>query len=159
MTKARYLAVTVAFFATAWFICALGLVFAPQAFLGSIPTPSEARAASNAPTDHLKLTSISSPLLGSKTEVAAQSAIEAANNSVDLVEVVDAVNMRSAASSAESVVKVQLEGARLRVVSRDGNWIQVVEPESGLQGWVYEKYVRSVAPTPQRARVADARID
>lgn len=157
MTKARYLAVTVAFFATAWFVCALGLVFAPHAFLGSIPTQSEARAASNAPTEHLKLTSISSPLLGSKTEVVAQSSMEAVDRNVDWVEVVDAVNMRSGASSAASIIKVQLEGARLHVVSRDGNWIQVVEPESGLQGWVYKKYVQLAdKPAVERARVADA---
>jgi len=123
-----------AFFATAWFVCALGLVFAPHAFLGSIPTQSEARAASNAPTDHSKRASILTPLLGSKPEDIAQNSTEAGDRNVDWVEVLDAVNIRNGASSAGSVVKVQLEGARLRVVSREGNWLEVVEPESGLQG-------------------------
>jgi uncharacterized protein YgiM (DUF1202 family) len=134
-------------------------VFAPHAFLGSIPTQSVAHAASNVPTDHSSRASILTPLLGSKPEDIAQSSTEARDRNVDWVQVVDAVNMRSGASSAGSVIKVQPEGTRLRVVSRDGNWIQVVEPESELQGWVYETYVRSVAPTPQRARVADARMD
>jgi uncharacterized protein YgiM (DUF1202 family) len=164
MGTIRYLALTAAFFGTAGFVCALGLVFAPYAFLGSITSQSEVRAAFSAPTERTSLTSplmppLTSPsslLLGSKPEVAAQGFMEGSDRRGNWVEVVDAVNMRSGASSAEPVINVQLEGTRLRVVSRDDNWINVVEPESEQRGWVYNKYVRSVEPALKRARVADA---
>jgi len=155
MGTIRYVAVTVAFFATACFVCGVGLVAAPHAFLGSITSKSAVRAASNAPPEHTSLTSPSSPLLGSKPELSAHRSMNVADRKGTWVEVVDAVNMRSGASSSKPLIKVQLEGTQLRVVSHDGNWIQVVEPESGLQGWVYNKYVELAEPALQRARVAD----
>jgi len=85
--------------------------------------------------------------------------LNVADRNSDWVEVVDAVNMRSGASSSNALIKVQLEGAQLRVVALDGNWINVEEPESEQRGWVYKKYVRSVEPTLQRGRVADVSVD
>lgn len=158
MCTIKYAAVTVAFFAIACFVCAIGLAVAPYTFVGSIPTQSEARAASNAPTEHSSLSSPSSSLLGSQPKRETQE-LDVANRNGDWVEVVDAVNMRSGASSSNVLIKVQLEGAQLRVVARDGNWINVEEPESEQRGWVYEKYVRSVEPTLQRAHVADVSVD
>jgi len=155
MGTIRYVAVTVAFLSTACFVCAIGFVVAPQAFLGSITDKSEVPVTSHAPTEHASVTLPSSPLLGSKPKLLALSS----GRNGDWVEVVDAVNMRSGASSAEPVIKVQLEGARLRVVSRDDNWINVVEPESEQRGWVYKKYVRSVEPALKRARVAGATVE
>jgi Bacterial SH3 domain len=159
MCTIKYAAVMVAFFATASLVCAIGLVVAPYAFVGSIPTQSEAPVASNAPKEHSSLPSPSSSLLGSQPKPEAQEALDVANHNGDWVEVVDAVNMRSGASSAKPTIEVQQEGATLRVVSHHGNWIEVVEPESGLQGWVYKKYVRSIEPALQRARVADASVE
>ena len=160
MCTIKYAAVTVAFFATACFVCAVGLlVAAPYAFVGSIPTQFGAHAASNAPTEHSSLPSPSSSLLGSQPKREVQESLNVADRNSDWVEVVDAVNMRSGASSSNALIKVQLEGLQLRVVARDGNWINVAEPESEQRGWVYKKYVRSVEPALQRARVADASVD
>ena len=53
------------------------------------------------------------------------------------VEVTDAVNIRSGPSSANSAFQVQLKGAHLRVASRNGKWIEVVDPNTGREGWVY----------------------
>jgi len=153
----QYVAVAVASLVTACSTFAIGLVVAPHAFLGPITSQSGVRAASNAPTGRASLTSPSSALLGSKLEVALPMAV--ADREGNWLEVVDAVNMRSGASSSSALIKVQLEGAQLRVVARDGNWINVAEPESEQRGWVYKKYVRSVEPALQRAFVADLSVD
>ena len=150
----QYVAVAVAFLVTACSTFAIGLAVAPHAFIGSITGQSEVRATLNAPTDRASLTSPSSTLLGSEPEVSAQEPIEVAGREHNWLEVVDAVNMRSGASSAEPLIKVQPEGTQLRVVPRVGNWIHVVEPESGLQGWVYKKHVQLAKPAElQSARV------
>ena len=159
MCTIKYAAVTLAFFTTACFVVLIGLAVAPQAFLGSVPTPSEVGTALNAPTEHSSFPSPSSSLLGSQFKHEVQDSLNVADRNGDWVEVVDAVNMRSGASSAKPTIEVQREGATLRVVSHHGNWIEVIEPESGLQGWVYKKYVRSIEPALQRARVADASVD
>ena len=62
----------------------------------------------------------------------------------DFVEVVNAVNMRSEPSSTASVVKVQRAGTKLRVASREGGWLEVVEPETGDTGWIYETFVKTI---------------
>ena len=155
MSIFQYVTVAVAFLVTACSTFAIGLVVAPHALIGSITSQSEVRATLNAPTERASLTSPSSTLLGSKPEVSAQGSIDVADREGIWLEVVDAVNMRRGASSAEPLIKVQPEGTQLHVVSRDGNWIHVVEPESGLQGWVYKKYVQLAKP----AELQSARVD
>jgi uncharacterized protein YraI len=89
----------------------------------------------------------------------AKDSVDVSDRSGDWVTVVDAVNMRSNASSAALVLKVQSKGVRLRVLSRDGNWINVVEPGTSLQGWVYTKYVQSAEPDSRQTRLADAKME
>lgn len=89
----------VPFFAVAGFVLATGLMVAPHAFLGSITGNFEARAASNVPTQSPTVTSVSSPLSGSKPGRLAQGSVEISDRNGDWVAVVDAVNMRIDASS------------------------------------------------------------
>jgi uncharacterized protein YgiM (DUF1202 family) len=67
------------------------------------------------------------------------------------VEVTDAVNMRSGPSSANPVLQMHREGAHLRVASRKGKWIEVVDPNTSREGWVYEKFLRPIKPTSRQA--------
>lgn len=67
------------------------------------------------------------------------------------LEVTHAVNMRSGPSSVALVLEVQREGAQLRVASRDGKWIEVVDPNTSREGWVYEKFVKPIAPISRQA--------
>jgi hypothetical protein len=159
MTSVRYLAMAVAFFAVACFVIAIGLMVAPHAFLGSITSKFEAGASSKAPTRSTSVTSLSSPLLGSKPDRVAKDSVDVSARNGDWVAVVDAVNMRSNASSAAPVLKVQSKGVRLRVLSRDGNWINVVEPGTSLKGWVYTKYVQSAEPDSRQTRLANAKVE
>jgi len=99
-----------------------------------------------------------SPLLGRAQEelVAIAAADDQRQREGEWVEVTDAVNMRSGGSSSDPVIKVQIEGKRLRVASRDGGWVEVVEPETEVIGWVYERYVKLIDPESQQARLVDA---
>ena len=83
-------------------------------------------------------------------------AAEGVAENEEWIETTGAVNMRSGPSSANPAIRVQLEGAQLRVATRDGNWIQVVEPKTGQEGWVYDRLVKPVEPISRRAEVAGA---
>jgi hypothetical protein len=67
MASIKYLAMAIAFFAVACSVVAIGMIVAPNAFLGSITSKFEARASSKAPTQGPSSTSLSSPLLGDKS--------------------------------------------------------------------------------------------
>lgn len=100
-----------------------------------------------------------SPLLGRVPEepvLSADDDSQRQRRDDEWVEVTDAVNMRSGDSSSDPVIKVQLEGERLRVASRNGDWVEVVEPETELTGWVYERYVKPVQPESKQAGLVDA---
>jgi uncharacterized protein YgiM (DUF1202 family) len=155
MCTPKYVVATVSFVVAVWLLGAIGINVARNSFAGSIEKKPELQVTSNIISEQPKLTSPASKLLGSEPEGVEQSPVDT-NRDSEWVEVTDAANMRSGASSADPVIKVQREGARLRVVSRDGNWINVVEPGSELQGWVYKKYVQLAEPALQSARVTDA---
>ncbi len=156
MSTTKYAAVAVAFLSAAFFIGAIGFMVASETFISSATDQPEIQMMSDARSEQTKLASPASLLIGSHPKVMAH---VSTNANGEWVKVIDAVKMRTGASSGDSLIKVQLEGARLRVVSRDGNWINVVEPQTELQGWVYKKYVTTVEPEVQRARVADAQVE
>ncbi|MDQ8730129.1 SH3 domain-containing protein [Bradyrhizobium sp. LHD-71] len=54
--------------------------------------------------------------------------------------------MRSGASSSASVVTVQPRGMRLRVLSRDGGWTEVVDPKTDQKGWIFRRYIKASGP-------------
>lgn len=85
-----------------------------------------------------------SMLLGAKPAAVAAEDGEAAGED-RWVEVARAVNMRQGPSSASAVIKVQRAGTKLRVASHEGKWVQVVEPDTGGMGWVFETFVKSVS--------------
>ena len=76
----------------------------------------------------------------------------------DWVEVSNSVNMRSGPSSANPVLKVQPEGARLQIASRDGRWIELVEPNTGQRGWVFDRHVKPADTISHRAAISGADI-
>src|SRR5665648_254490 len=58
------------------------------------------------------------------------------------VEVSSAVNMREGASGTADTLKIMQAGARLRVEGRDGNWVQVADPATKQQGWIYRRFLK-----------------
>lgn len=147
---AKYLTLSGLLFATACGVCALGLSVAGERFVRA-PSPDDPVAETAVRTASARP---QSALLGSNPERIAR---ELASRR-DWVEVVDAVNMRKGPSSANPVIKVQLAGAKLEVASRDGRWVEVIEPATGGTGWVFDDYVKPVAPASRRAEAADRTI-
>lgn len=130
--------ISIAFF-TVIVIATIGFILAGQTFMHSAGAGEAnlAALAEDPPIDRPV-----SVLLGTVPDPASESA-----SSKHWVEVVEDVNMRSGPSTADRIVKVQHEGARLKVSDRDGNWVQVIEPGSGTAGWIYERYVKGTAPS------------
>jgi hypothetical protein len=72
------------------------------------------------------------------------------------------VNMREAPSSSSSVIAVIAKGADLPVLDRKRGWVQVTDPATGKQGWIYsgllageakpDRRIKRVAPTEAEAK-------
>jgi Bacterial SH3 domain len=58
------------------------------------------------------------------------------------VEVVSAVNVRSDASSDGTILKTVQKGTKLRVKGRDGNWIQITDPATKEEGYIYTRFLK-----------------
>jgi uncharacterized protein YgiM (DUF1202 family) len=149
---AKYSAVSGFLLVTACGVCVLGLSLAGERFT-PVPSPSASETETIASVRATKARP-QSALLGSDPQRVAQEAEERQS----WVEVVDAVNMRQGPSSANAVIRVQLAGTKLRVESREGQWVEVSEPDSGETGWVFDAYVKSIAPASRRAEAAETTI-
>ncbi len=57
------------------------------------------------------------------------------------VELNSYVNLRTGPSSETDTVKVGAKGAKLRVTGREGNWVQVTDPQTSEVAWVYGRYI------------------
>jgi len=86
--------------------------------------------------------------------VSVESAPERRDADLEMVELTAATNMRFGPSSSTRVIKVQPAGARLRVKSRDDNWVEVLELESSRTGWVYSKFLTPADPRSSQSAVA-----
>jgi len=149
---AKYSAVSGLLLVTACGVCLLGFSLAGESF-APVPSPSASETETIASVRATEARP-QSALLGSDPQRVAQEAEERQS----WVEVVDAVNMRQGPSSANAVIRVQLAGTQLRVESRDGQWVEVSEPDSGETGWVFDAYVKSIAPASRRAEAAETTI-
>jgi hypothetical protein len=59
------------------------------------------------------------------------------------VEVAGAVNVRESPSATGQTLRVAEKGAKLRVMSREGNWVQVSDPTTSETGWIYARFVQT----------------
>jgi hypothetical protein len=59
------------------------------------------------------------------------------------VEVAGAVNVRESPSASGQTLRVAQKGAKLRVMSREGNWVQVSDPNTSETGWIYARFVET----------------
>ena len=67
------------------------------------------------------------------------------------VEMTAAVNMRVGPSSGTRIIKVQQAGTRLRLTSRNNDWVEVEAPDSGEAGWIYSKFAAPIDAPRQSA--------
>ena len=65
------------------------------------------------------------------------------------VALVGYANVRAAPSSDSDSLRVAQKGAKLKVTGRQGNWVQVSDPETDEVGWIYSRYIET-AQAPAR---------
>ncbi len=152
----KYAAVSAILLSATGGVSALGLAAAGDLFARSSPQELVA-VVSRAEMEHSIGKRPTSSLLGAKAEQTAEAGSEPTGKG-RWVEVVDAVNMRKGPASATEVIKVQLPGAKLRVASREGAWVEVLEPKTGGTGWVFEKFVKHIDPVSRRAEAGETAI-
>lgn len=52
------------------------------------------------------------------------------------------VNVRRGPSSSGATFKVAQKGTKLRVLGREGNWVQISDPATKQQGWIYKRFLK-----------------
>jgi hypothetical protein len=65
------------------------------------------------------------------------------------VEIVRAVDMHARAEQSSETVKVVEKGLKMRVTGRDKNWVQVSDPATSSNGWVYSRFLKPTEPPEQ----------
>jgi len=58
------------------------------------------------------------------------------------VEVASPVNVRKGPSSSDATFKVAQKGTKLRVLGRSGNWVQISDPATKQDGWIYKRFLK-----------------
>jgi len=64
------------------------------------------------------------------------------------------VNLREAPSSSATVLSVVAKGATLPVLDRKRGWVQVTDPATGKQGWIYSGLLVGETKAPSRRKRA-----
>jgi hypothetical protein len=68
---------------------------------------------------------------------------------VELVELTGSVNVRESPSPNAATVTVMEIGTKLRAIGRKGGWVQVTDPVTAQTGWVFSRYVTTLAAAGQ----------
>jgi len=74
---------------------------------------------------------------------------EAADPPAEWVEIVRPVDMHARPEQSSETVKVAEKGLKLRVTARDKNWVQVSEPATSANGWIYSRFLKPTEPPAQ----------
>ena len=74
---------------------------------------------------------------------------EAAEAPSEWVEIVRPVDMHARPEQSSETVKVAEKGLKFRVTARDKNWVQVSDPATSAEGWIYSRFLKSTQPPPQ----------
>lgn len=74
---------------------------------------------------------------------------EAGEAPTEWMEVIRPVDMHARPEQSSETVKVVEKGLKLRVAARDKNWVQVSEPATSANGWIYFRFLRPTEPPSQ----------
>ncbi len=112
------------------------------------PKPKPARAAKTEPA--VKVTTVKTvtitPPAPARPHDGAYALGDASDASAEWVEVSSAVDMHSRPQQNSETVKVWDRGVKLRVNSREKNWVQVTDPETSASGWIYSRFLKPAEP-------------
>ena len=62
-------------------------------------------------------------------------------SSDEWLQTVSPVNMRASPSSTGETRKIVQKGLKVRVLGREGNWVQVTDPATKEEGWIYARFL------------------
>jgi hypothetical protein len=65
------------------------------------------------------------------------------------VSLLNYANLRAEPSTTADTLRVAEKGAKLRVISRKGNWVQVADPGTAETGWVYSRFIETAESPAQ----------
>ena len=71
---------------------------------------------------------------------------EAVEGPAEWVEIVRAVDMHARAQQSSETVKVVEKGVKMRVTGRDKKWVQVSDPATSSNGWIYSLFLKPTQP-------------
>ena len=109
------------------------------------PTPSAKRESSVKVTT-VKVVTIKPP--GSPHDGAF--ALGAAGDApAEWVEIIRPVDMHARPEQSSETVKVVEKGLKFRVGARDKNWVQVSDPATSANGWIYSRFLKPITPPAQ----------
>jgi hypothetical protein len=74
---------------------------------------------------------------------------EAVEDPAEWVEIVRAVDMHAGPQQSSETVKVVEKGLKVRVAARDKNWVQVTDPATSANGWIYSRFLKPTQPPAQ----------
>ena len=74
---------------------------------------------------------------------------EAAEAPGEWVEIVRPVDMHARPEQSSETVKVAEKGLKFRVTARDKNWVQVSDPATSVNGWIYSRFLTPTDPPTQ----------
>jgi len=109
----------------------------PRAIEAALSGPEEAAPAPLAPRAAQQEDAGESGPLGRLVAAATELAAGA-----EWVEVTNAVNLRADSSGDGQVLKVVQKGTKFRSTGRDGNWVQVSNPDTSEKGWIYTRFLK-----------------
>ena len=72
----------------------------------------------------------------------------------DFVQVADFVNLRNGPSSSSRIMGVLAKGVKVKVSDRKRGWLQVTNPETSEQGWIYGGYIEGASKSSRVRRAS-----
>jgi hypothetical protein len=73
----------------------------------------------------------------------------AADAPAEWVEIVRPVDMHARPKQSSETVKVAEKGLKVRVTAREKKWVQVMDPSTSANGWIYSRFLKPTEPPVQ----------
>jgi hypothetical protein len=124
---------------------------AASAFIEPIPPMPSRKPARNKPSVDVRTVKVVTikPPKPSRPHDGAYALGEVVEVPAKWVEIVRAVDMHARAEQSSETVKVVEKGLKMRVTGRDKNWVQVSDPATSSNGWIYSRFLKPTEPPEQ----------
>jgi Bacterial SH3 domain len=127
---------------------------APSETQSQAPAQAQPQAAAEAPSQ-TPAPQASPPKPEGGTPPSPQSseaAPDAKPNQPEFVKVTAPTSVRKGASASSAIIGIAHTGAEAQVVSRDSDWVQIIDPDSKKTGWIQQSFlVPQTAPSSRPA--------